>query len=217
MQFQISEGVGGALWRMLSRRPLPDYIPSLENCLSKTQFNRASNPLLNQATSDCPLSAPGDPQTRAAPCPPGSNSSAGAPPSARECGRTAGPARGNGVAAGWSGCGRGMPCQGHGESVLTAMRAEVLRLRSQTSRLRWLPGPGVFEMFTASPCLGWSRRARRCSFRPAPGPEVRRLHRPAAASTSRSRRSGPLVRAASGQVSDSRPRGASPDRLCPSC
>lgn len=117
---------------------------------------------------------------------------------------------------GWDGCGRGMPCQGPGESVFTAIWAELLRPRSQVNHRRWLPGPGVFKMFTAPPCRGWSRRARRCSFRPAPGPEVRRLHCPAAASAGCSRRSGPLVRAASGQVSGSRPRGASPDRLCPS-
>lgn len=76
------------------------FLPSLEHCLSKTQFNQANCPLLNQATSDCPLPAPGDPQTRAAPSPPESNSSAGAPPSARECGRAAGPARGAGEARG---------------------------------------------------------------------------------------------------------------------
>lgn len=87
----------------------------------------------------------------------------------------------------------------------------------QASCCRWLPGPGVLETIAASPCRGWSRRARRCSFRPAPGPEVRRRHRPAAVSTGRSRPSGPLVRAASGQVSGSRPRGASSSRICPSC
>lgn len=91
------------------------------------------------------------------------------------------------------------------------------RAAKQASRRRWLQGPGVLETLAASPCRGWSRRARRCSFRPAPGPEVRRRHRPAAVSTGRSRRSGPLVRTASGQVSGSRPRGASSGRICPSC
>lgn len=89
------------------------------------------------------------------------------------------------------------------------------RAARQASRRRWLPGPWVLETLAASPCRGWSRRARRCSFRPAPGPEVRRRHRPAAVSAGRRRRSDPLVRAASGQVSGCRPRGASPAASVP--
>lgn len=96
--------------------------------------------------------------------------------------------------------------------MLAATGAELIELRSQVNFRRWLPGPPrVFETLAASPCRGWSRRARWCSFRPAPGPEVRRRHSPAPTSAGSSRRWDPLGCAASGQVSGSRPRGASPE------
>lgn len=199
MQFQISAGVSGAHGRVLSHCPLPHYIPSLENCLSKTRFNQANCPLLSQATSDWPLPAPGDPETRADRSPPGSNSSAGAPPSAQECGRAAAPARGAGEASGRAEAAATGGCPA-GE--LGGLYPRLPGLSSSDRAARSVAaagcrGPASRGTLSASPCRGWSRRASRCSFRPAPGPEVRRRHGPAASSAGRSRRSGRLVRACS--------------------
>lgn len=204
---------------MLHRRPLPDFIPSLQHCLSKTQFNQAN----------CPLSAKSGNLGLPAAGARGPPNQGGSQPtrvkfqrwrSALGRGNAEGPPdlRGEpGRPASRSGCGRGMPAGKLGNPY---SRLPGLRWSGRAAKLvaaAGCRGPRVFETLAASPCRGWSRRALRCSFRPAPGPEVRRRHGPAAASADLSRRSDPFLRTASGQVSGSRPRRASPGRICPLC